>query len=202
MPKKWSTKVSILSYGISLNRGLNIIERFKNINNMAFELEIKLDFDEPDLGYLWYQKRQKAIYINPLRCDNRKRNNLYGYPKDNSICATIAHEFGHFIDLKLDLLHQYKKEEFTKKQLIITKYARDDLKEEIADMLAVYFINPYCIKIIDEERYNWLKERFKSPSPCGLKTFMKYYDMWPKSKQKWFKDTYKLKIEFNNITKL
>jgi len=194
--RKYSTSVSILSYGTSLNRGLTIIEKFKKVNGIDFELEIKLDFDDPNLGYLWYsdQKKVKVIYINPLRCTNLKKNNLYGYPKDNSICSTISHEFGHFLDLKLKLLEPYNTEEFTNKKLILTKYAREDLKEELADLIAVYLINPYCIKLLDKERYDWLRTKFKSPSPCGLKTFMNYYNVWPGTKQRWFCDTYNLKL--------
>lgn len=190
MPKKSLTKVTIHQYGVSLNRGLRLIQRFKRLNHVEFKLEIKLDFSEKDLGYFNYDPEEKIIYINPIRCKNYKINHLLGHPVDCSIYATVTHEFAHFLDLKYDLMQEYTSKNFTLESLIMTRYAKNEVIEQLADMITIYFTNPYYLKLIDIERYKWIKTKFKSPRPCGIKTFIKYYNNWPEKKKQLLLDSH------------
>jgi len=196
------TKVTIIDYGVSLNRGLRLINRFKKANDINFRLDIKLDLAEKDLGYFWYDPKDNVIYINPINCKHKKFNDMLGHPKDNSIYATISHEFGHFLDLKYNLLAEYTKKNFALKRLILTSHGKKLEIEELADMLQLYLTNPYYLKLIDIERYNWVKGYFKSPRPCGIKTFMKYYNNWPKKVQQKFCDNYGFIIKNDTMEKL
>jgi len=198
--KKPTTKVSIHSYGRGITKGLKLIDRFKQINNLQFDLEIKLDFQEPDLGYFNYDPKEKVIFINPIRCSNKpKKNDMEGNPKDNSIHATICHEFGHFLDLKLRLLAEYRKKDFTLKSLIMTKWGKKHVIEELADLITLYLTNPYCLKLIDKERFMWIKSKFKSPSPCGKKFFINCFCGWKSKARKKFRDTYGIYIVKDEI---
>lgn len=207
------TKISIYDYGISINRGLRLIDRFKEINELEFELEVKIDFSESDLGYYYYSTHDKVIYINPIKCVNNesksknsksksKKNKMRGNPKDNSPCSVIAHEFSHFLDHKFKLLKDYEKQEFTKPTLAMTKYAKKEVIEQLADCLALYLINPYCLKLIDEERFEWCKSKFKTPSVCGEKTFIGYFINWPKKQRELFERVYKISVKNDKVVML
>jgi len=183
MSKCSSTKVSIYKYNISFNRGLKLIERFKRVNNIDFQLELKLDFAEKYLGYYNYNSTENIIYINPIRCTHQKKNNLLGHPSDCSIYATITHELAHFLDLKFKLVDEYTSKNFALKHLYLSSQGKENKIEEIAELISIYLINPYYLKLADIERYNWIKGKFKSPMSCGKKSFMKYYIRWSEEKQ-------------------
>lgn len=195
---KKHVKVTVHHNGKSLNMALKLIDVFKKINNINLDFEVKFDLNEVDLGYFNYIPDENIIYINPIRCVD---NSLLGNPSDNSIFATICHEWSHVMDLTYDLLSEYTKKNWGLERLIMTSYARKDKNriEELADMVAIYLINPYYLKLIDLERYKWLKTKFKSPVPCGKKTFLRYYNEWPKRRQKIFCDKYNITIKDQQI---
>lgn len=189
-----STKVSIYNYGTSLNRGIRLLERFKNINSVSFRLDIKIDFSEPDLGRLNYDPKDRVIYVNPSKCENKDFNDLLGHPADCSVYSTLVHELSHFIDQKYKLGTEYYLKNWGLKRLIVTNYSKEDIREELADILTIYLTNPYYLKLIDKERYCWLKSKFKSPTPCGYQTFLKLYNRWPKKLQDKFCTDYNIKF--------
>jgi len=188
-------KVSIHHNGKSFNKGLKLIEAFKKINHIDFKLEIRLDMAEKDLGYFNYILDENILYINPIRCINNKHHELSGHITDCSIFATICHEFSHYLDLRYDLMTEYYQKKITLKKLIMTKYAKTNIVEELADIVSIYLINPYYLKLIDLERYKWLKTKFKSPVPCGPNTFLKYYTHWPEQKKQLFCKTYNTTVK-------
>lgn len=198
-----TTKVSIISYGRSMRRGLKLIDRFKEINDLHFDLEIKIDFDEPDLGYFNYHERDKALYINPLTSARwtNKKDVRTGHPRDNSICATIIHEFSHYLDKRFHLLKEYQGKKFALKSLVFTPHGKKDIIEELADLLALYMLNPYFVLLADRERFMWMKSRFKSPSVCGKKTFVKYWYLWTPKQRKRVRDGYGINVISDEIYK-
>lgn len=195
-------KISVFNSGTSLNQALKLIEVFKKINHIDFKLEIKLDMAEKDLGYFNYLPDENVLYINPIRCTNKKFNDLLGHPVDCSIFSTVVHEFSHLLDLKFNLHSEYTQKNFALERLIMTSYTRKDKYqiEELADMISIYLINPYYLKLIDLERYKWIKTKFKSPVPCGSKTFLRYYNDWPKRRQKMFCDKYSITVKDDQLT--
>jgi len=194
MPRK--PKVSIVNFGKSLERARKLIELFKKRNNMNFHIEIKLDFDEPDLGRYEYKDTDKAIYINPSNCSSLEspKGGLLGHPNDYSICSVIMHEFSHFIDHRLGLEAEYVKQPFTKETMAVTEYALTSKQEELADLMAVYMINPYFVHLVAPERFEWLKGKFKSPAPFGQKTFIRNYNRWSMGVKLIAFDVYGLKV--------
>lgn len=189
-----STKVSIYNYGTSLNRGIRLLERFKKINGLNFQLDIKIDFSEPDLGRFNYDPLDQSIYVNPVKCENKKFNDLLGHPTDCSVYATLIHETGHNLDRKYFLVPNYHQKNRGLKRLIGGDFDTSDIREELADILTIYLTNPYYLKLIDKERYCWLKSKFKSPTPCGYQTFLKLYNRWPKKVQDKFCTDYNIKF--------
>lgn len=190
-------KVSVHNNGDSLDQALKLINIFKNINKIKLDFEVKFDLNEKDLGYFNYIPDENVIYINPIRCTNKQFNDLLGHPADCSIFATILHEISHLIDLKFNLHSEYQPKKFVLERLIMTSYARKDKYkiEELADLISIYLINPYYLKLIDLERYKWIKTKFKSPVLCGPCTFLRYYDDWPKRRQKIFCNKYHITIK-------
>jgi len=189
------TKVTVFSYGKSLERARKLIEIFQKRNNMKFKIEIRLDFDEPDLGRYNWDDNDKAIYINPSNCGSLESNwELIGHPNDYSICSVIMHEFSHFIDHQLNLEEQYITQPFTRESFAVTKYALTNKMEELADLMAVYMINPYFVYLVAPERYEWLKSQFKSPAPFGEKTFIRNYNRWSLNVKLIAFDIYGLKV--------
>jgi len=175
-----TTKVSIATYGPSFQKTLKLIDIFKKRNKMMnLKVEIRMDFSFQHLGYYVYDGSLKAvIFLNPANCINAKGDELIGFPSDDSMCSVIFHEFSHFLDDILNLEEQYLLQDFDKKSMPITKYALTNTQEELAELMAVYFINPYLVYLIAPERFNWLKRIIKSPSPCSLKSFIRHYNRW------------------------
>ncbi len=194
MYKESITKISIHTYGKSLRKAIKLIDKFKKINNMNFNLEIKLDFDEEDLGRFDYSGKS-IIFINPVNCalNNKKYNKREGSPWSNSIMSTVMHEFSHLLDDRLSMLPQYTLKKQELRGLVLSKYSNEPC-EELAEIGTLFLINPYLIKLLDNERYKWLKSYYKSPTPCGKKTFFNYYNSWSSKIKKRFRDKFNIKI--------
>ena len=182
-----TTQIQVAEPGKEVEKAARLIETYKEKNDNKSKVIIMLDLKTEYLGYFLYEShhRRVCIYVNPVSCEMEQESGITGHPEDKGVCNTIMHEWGHFVDDKLNLAKEYKKKKWNIKNLYVTRYAKTsgELCEEIAELLALYFTNPYYLKLIDKERFDWFKSKFKSPAPCGKSTFMKYYNNWPKKIQ-------------------
>ena len=158
-----------------------------------------IDFGFKYLGYVKNDRnpRDWNIYVNPFNCHNGDEL-LQGHPEDCGFVSTIMHEFGHLLNYKLDLINKYQLTMFQKKNCHITHQAKENHDEELADLISLYIINPMCVKIIDEERFNWLKDQFQSPSRCSKRKFLSFYNTWRPSIQDKFCKKYNVQITPKN----
>lgn len=193
------TKITVHNKGRQLNSALKLIEIFKSKNNVNLKVEIKLDFEEKDLGYYLYEEKDQALYINPIRCTQEEHGELRGSPFDNSIYGTVIHEFSHYLDQKYEIINEYLGKKFFVEFLILNKNCIRNRVEELAEIISIYLVNPYYLKLVDEERFKWIKTKFKSPSRCGKKTFMRYYEKWPEKYQIRLKEYFKITINEGEI---
>ena len=107
------------------------------------------------------------------------------------------HEFGHYCDDRFNLLDKYLQMEF-KSDIDLNEYASTSKMEELAELLSLYFVNPYLLKYINIERFNWVKNFFKSPSPNSSKRFISLFNNWPKDIKKECWNKYKIRVTSKN----
>jgi hypothetical protein len=174
--------VFLLNVEDDVKEAIRIIEKFQEINNLNYNIRIFYDYTLND-EYGFYEFDGKSskvsnIYINPIKCytepvEMRMRT---GFIDDYTILSTILHEFGHLLDFKYDISEKYDSQNF--KPIELGEYAKSNIIEEFAELMVLYLTNPYFLKMIDKERYNFLRSIFKSPSPCSKKRFLTLYNSW------------------------
>jgi hypothetical protein len=196
------TGVFLLNVEEDTVTAIKLIERFRFINNKRFQIRIYYDYSTiDDFGYFKFDDTGPIsnLYINPQKCHKELANGraALGFTEDYSVLSTILHEFSHFIDDKYNLLSKYEK--ITFESIDLGSYANSELIEEFAELMVLYLLNPYFLKIIDLPRYKFLKSQFKSPSPKSKKRFLTLYNSWSEDvKQECF-DKFNIKVKNNNI---
>jgi len=162
-----------------IDKAIEVIDKFKKINNDNFRFEIHLDYEIDDIGH--YEIGRKIV-INPSLISKPFFD--YGFPLSlqTNLTTLVLHEFGHYLDERHKIEIKYLKycEEFGR--LAITPYTQEEplLCEEVAEIIQLYLTNPFILKTVDKKRYNWFRKFFKSPTPCTNKRFIKYWMLWNK----------------------
>lgn len=187
--KKLVVSYEMLKVDETFNEATRLIEKFRNKNTIPFDkLIIKFDFQADSFGYYIFDEIKKScvIYVNPKRCIRQSlilSKGYYKHPDDVSLLNIIIHEFCHFVEHFYDLENEYKSEDFIIKNLNVSEYARVE-GEELIELMVMYILNPYLLKIVNEERFVWLKKRFKPVNACTKNNFFKIYKQWePESKR-------------------
>ena len=122
-------------------------------------------------------------------CVLSEYNTMY-YPYDLRMNNVVIHEYCHFLDDIYDILDKYKKQNFNK---FFIKYINE--KEEIAELLTIFVLNPYLLKILDLNRYKFFSNMFKPINPCSIESFFREYSKWSEHDKMVFRKIYKLKID-------
>jgi hypothetical protein len=189
-----------------INKAEKYINKFKYYNDLKFpEFTVIFDYKLPWAG-VWYDKSKEhkyKIYVNPDRCEVEDDRSLAvesnrraeGYTDNPSVTAVILHEFCHFIDSKYKIYEKYKKE-FAKND----KVEINEIKEESCiDFFVLYIVNPYLLKLLSKERYEFYKRFFKSPISNEKKHFLITYSNWDDTVKKECKTKWKLSVEKGKI---
>lgn len=191
--------VKVLYYkGEGIDKGAEIVKEFEKINNVLFKFEICLDFDIEELGL--FNFNNNYILINPTLAPKMDLFD-YGYPLCQDMTTVILHEFGHYLDSIFDIENSYKDFCIDNGRCYITPYVSetDLLCEEIAELILLYISNPYLLKTIDKDRFNFFKKYFKTPTPVTEKSFIKIWNGWGKNTQNECFHRYGLKCTKNKI---
>lgn len=176
-----SIGVFLLNVESDVKFAIDLIYKFQKINNKRYKIKIFYDYSLiEEYGYYDYEPNQtEAIFkINPLKChlEDKQNKQRKGFIEDYNISSTILHEFGHFLDFKYNITELYIKQDF--KKIELGGYAKTNIIEEFAELIVLYLTNPYLLRHIDKSRYKFLRNLFKSPTPCSEKRFLKVYNEW------------------------
>jgi hypothetical protein len=163
---------------------LKLIERFSKINKVKIKIDVALDWNMPEAGIYYCQnkKYKNKIFINPKNCGSITDATDYyiGYSKDITIFGVILHEFSHFLCYQVypTLINDYKKY-FATERLYLNDYSNNEIRDEIAEIMTLYFTNPFLLKLISKKHIQFFKKYFKSISPCSYRHMLMMYQDYP-----------------------
>lgn len=174
----------------------SLIRKFKVKNDIGFRLSICIDhliddygIYKPDIPHSIFVNPDLAININDI--ERKEMKCYHGYVNDYSLLANTLHEFAHFLChlIYKTILSDYEKT-FPRNRLYLCEYSNENIDEEFAEIIRLYILNPYLLKMIDNSVYNFIKKYFKSPSPVTNRHSMKIVDDFPidiknELKEKW-----------------
>jgi hypothetical protein len=157
-----------------------LIDRCKKINNIKSELKLEIDYSIKDALGLYYTDKPNRILVNPAMCESIGDYTSPGYCNDFSTFGVVLHEFSHYLSLFVykGMVEAYT-QCFGKALFRISSYplSEFDKDEEVAEMITLYLSNPYLLKLISNDRYEFIKCWFKSPTVCNKE---KCYRIWKK----------------------
>ena len=168
-----------------------LIDKFLVKNNISIKLSITYDFETDSCGmYLPDEKGQGyRIFVNPDNCKKMEEiNKQYewdepfcpGYAADLTLFGVTIHEFAHLLQYRVftTIIEDYKRY-FPTKRFYLNEYCNNELHDELAEIMTLYFINPFLLKLISKEHYDFCKIYFKSPVACTLKKCFEFYNSYP-----------------------
>ena len=181
-----------------------LITRLLTENKIDMELTIAYDFDtEVDNRAGFYlpgaEGLANTIFVNPLVCKTKQDvidgtvETLFcqGYVADFSVFGVTIHEFCHLLHFEVfkDMVDEYA-EAFPLDRLYLNEYCGHILPDELAEIMTLYISNPYLLKMISKEHWQFCKRYFKSPVACSPKKARQIYQAFPVSvkeelKEKW-----------------
>ncbi len=190
----------------------SLIKRFKEKNKIRFELKINLDFLLDDIG-VYIPSKPKNIYVNPdlaMYADDGdviKTKSYHGYINDCSLLGNVMHEFAHFLCYEVynGIIDKYKKEfPVHKDRLYLCEYSNENVDEEMAEIIRLYLLNPFLLKLIDEKVYKFFRRRFKSPNPTSHKHTIGMVDDFPIAIKNELYDKWKIvhNLDINKMEKV
>jgi hypothetical protein len=178
------------------NAAIQIIQRFKKKNNIDFELFVAYDFSMEEMGVYYYKRKnnqpfskendmRKFIFTNPLICkvlgESDESEVFYsGYCSDYTLFGVTIHEFCHYLQTM-----QYPKiidefiETFPSERFYINEYCNNEIRDEIAELMTLYIVNPMLLKLISIRHWKFFNQRFKSPIPCNDQKSFEIYEGFP-----------------------
>jgi len=171
---------------IAVDEAIELLEKIQVLNEFEFmdELTIVLDYSIADAGYYSYDAKDKRdfggeydeVYANPNNCSIG--NKQYGYTDDCCLKSTIIHEFCHYLDRRMKIRQAYEKA-FPLTSLFLNSDSKDCVLEEICEIMVLYVTNPYLLKHIGKERFQFISEYFISPTECTARKFAQIWKTWP-----------------------
>lgn len=163
----------------------SLIKKFKIKNDIEFNLNICIDHLICDYG-IFKPDIPNSVFVNPDLAiglsdqEQKKMKCFHGYVNDYSLLANTLHEFAHFLCCRIykTILEDYETD-FPRDRLYLCEYSNESVDEELAEIIRLYIINPYLLKMIDVSVYNFIKKYFKSPSPNSYRHTVNIVDDFP-----------------------
>lgn len=170
-------KIKVIRLEKDLVKAIRLIDKLLSKNDFNFKYLLNLDYKMKDFGQFDPQEAN-SIYINPAAFYDTKKELPHAkyFTTDFSIFAVSIHEFSHLLDAKLNILDKYKVK--FPERLILNDNSQTDRREELAEIMSLYILNPYMLRLIDKPRYNFMRTIFLSPTPCLKTDFIVKWNRW------------------------
>jgi len=179
----------------------SLIEQTQKVNHWKFNIVIAFNYQIDCFGQT--TPGTHILEINPDRCITKYKQAKTSFPyyvSDYSAFGVIIHEFAHFLALTFhkSISSKYRKA-FPTERLMINdcKEPNEDVDEEIAEIMTLYIVNPYLLKLISEKHFNFFKKQFKSPTKCTEHQFIEYYQKFPSNLKKKLLLKWKILVDVN-----
>jgi len=166
---------------------INLLNRLFKINKIKASLSIVYDYSLEYRG-IYFLNNKNEVVVNPINCADLSTGGTdieqkfyYGYSNDISLVSVILHESCHWLSHKIykTIVDDFA-QAFPTTRLYLNNYsAEPDYAEEITEIMTLYLTNPFLLKMISKEHYEFLKKYFKSPTPTTQNKCFLIYSNWP-----------------------
>ncbi len=192
-------KIKVINLQSDLTKAIRLINKFISINNLNIKYTLLLDYKIPEFG-IFFPDNKNEIVINPAQFQDTSKEDPHSknYTCDFSFQAVACHEFVHLISDRYKIWEKYRKA-FSDK-LILNENSEKDVHEEIAEAGRLYFLNPFMLKLISKERFDFFHNMFESPTPITKQNFIVKYKKWPKEIRELCLKEWKIKVSGQEIT--
>jgi len=160
----------------------------KNNINLKFNIDYDYSMEECGLYRPFAKGQEYSIVVNPSRCkaqedvteQNFEEPFCPGSHCDITLFGITVHEFCHLLQYKVypSIIEDYEKN-FPTKRFILNKYSNNEIHDELAEIQTLYISNPYLLKLISKDHFNFCKKYFKSPVSCTEKRCFYIFKTFP-----------------------
>lgn len=190
------------------NASMVLIERLLKLNKIKMDLSIAYDFDTGDCGNFFPKSKIHAyrIFINPSNCkttadiDTQNWNEPFcpGYCADLTLFGVTIHEFCHLLQYRAfpTIIKAYRKE-FPTERFYLNGYCNNEIRDELAEIMTLYIVNPYLLKLISEKHFEFCEKRFKSPVDCTIERCFFIFNGFPIPVKEHLKNHWKIVYNMN-----
>jgi hypothetical protein len=171
-------KIKVAHLDPQIDRAIKLIAKFQRINDLKINYTITLDYKLDCFG-MFYPDEKHNITINPdqFHDTSKEEPHAVDYTTDFGLCSVVVHEIIHLLAEKY-LIHDLYKEKFKNNKFILNNNSRKDVHETIAEEGRLYFMNPYFLKLISPDRFEFFQGLFQTPSPITKKSFIVKWKSW------------------------
>ena len=160
-----------------------LIDRFLKKNNIKIKYSVEINSRMTDAYGIFDPNdgNHTKITINPSLLINDPPTRPFGkrFCYDRSLFGIIIHEAMHMIDNKFDLVKDYKKNNDINK-CILNINSKENAFENLAESLTLYVTNPYFLRHINKEVYQYWSSLFHSPTRVSKTSFIRAWKDWDK----------------------
>jgi hypothetical protein len=196
-----SGQVSITTIPKEIEKAITLINKFLKLNKLKINFKVNIDYSLDSYGEFDPSKRFEFT-VNPDKFHyypESEANNAAGFTYDRTLLGVCIHEFCHLVDEQLGLEQLYRAE--FKEKLILNHYCEDMWCEEMAEVFMLFITNPYLLKHIDDDRFDFFGSMFKSPTKCSEASFKAKYRLWTKGIKRICRDLWGIHVYKNQIVK-
>lgn len=171
--------ISINGLPKDILKALKVAEKTISKNKLNVDLKIVVDFTLDCYG-IHEPTNPNQIKINPHLFSDTSREEINApyYTSDFSMMAVFIHEFCHLLDHKLNIHEEYCQS--FPERFSINGNAGKNRKEEIAELMGVYILNPFLLRTINKDIFDFLKSIFDSPKTCNKIYLFNKWKKWSK----------------------
>jgi hypothetical protein len=196
---------NIKKYSLEMRHASSLIKKCIKINKLHIKsVKINLDFNHynrRELGHYFYNSLNKyQVTIYPFNCapyNSDIEQGVISSFNDYSLFNAIIHEFSHMLlETKYKSLFNSYKHETRGRSIVINSNSSTNKLEECVEVITLYIINPYLLKLISNKAFLFCKQCFNSPTKVSKKNFVNFFHKLSQTDRRQLKDNFNI-IEEN-----